>query len=263
MCVYNLESGGDFIMKKSIYLIFVFILLFSISSFALTIEYPKIDILNKQTDASLYFRVYDSSFILQNNSIDCSYSLFNNSGNKILQKSASRSNFDFIINVGKGNFSEFGTYYYSVYCNSTTEGGFTSQYFEVNNSGKKGNDWVMLISILSIMFLMCVFLFMGWYYGKLEGNDVQRTFFGLLNLLSYFVSLFLGLVLVFLLMMYNKSEFMSGVFDSVFYVYGITFGWIAGIGAVILFFVLIILMFMQLFSEKKGGNRESSSSSQG
>lgn len=143
-------------MKKQTYLIFIFILLFSSISFALTIEYPNTDYIKQNMDTTFNFKVYNDNYILlDNTTTSCNLNLYKSNGTTLYETTTQGS---FYVMVSKTNFSELGKLYYSINCNTSTDGGFVNKDIEVTTSGRKENDniiaLIIAIGIIGAFFLI-------------------------------------------------------------------------------------------------------------
>lgn len=181
-------------MKKQIYLIFVMILIFSISVFSLTIEYPNTDYIKQNIDIVFNFKVYDDNYILlDNTTTSCNLNIYKSNGTILYETTTQGS---FYVIVSKTNFSELGKLYYSINCNTSTDGGFVNKEIEVTSDGKKEkkSEYLFLLIILSLFIFIWILKYFSETLNKkheiLKGLLILNMI--LLSIFGLFISIFMS-----------------------------------------------------------------------
>jgi len=101
--------------------------------------------------------------------ISCYFHLYNSTGKHALEltDATTSHNFDYSFDVGAGNFSVVGDYYYILQCNSSSLGGYVEVPFQVTPNGlelTEGRAFVDigLLAMLVIFLAGCVFMFVSF-----------------------------------------------------------------------------------------------------
>ena len=161
-------------MLKRSYLIFVFLafafflslpFVFSAPPFQSSqgisgclIEYPKIDIIqiNKNFEFDFHVINYSNGIVLTNKNIACSLHIYNKYGEHKYTNDtpAFTEDYDFVILVDKGNFTEIEVLSYIFQCNNSAIGCFVSAPMEVTAEGEPTTSLLNL----NIFFYVLVFI---------------------------------------------------------------------------------------------------------
>jgi hypothetical protein len=156
-------------MKK---ILFIFLFLFSLNficavppvtttqqfSEGYSIQIPQDNILKQYENYSFEFHVINiSNGVPIISGINCSFHLYNSTGEHllVLYDNESSSDLDYSFLILGNNFSEIGSMYYFVNCNSSSYGGFGESIIYVTSSGFQGTMWLM--SICFILFFALTF----------------------------------------------------------------------------------------------------------
>ncbi len=153
------------------------------------VEFPLIDTIQLGETHEFSFHVFNltgGGTIIKG--ITCGFELFNNTGAKQLKLNLSSptkdDEYDFIVNGN--NFTRLGFYSFLTICNSSTEGGFSSEQFLVTRNGNvqimEGDELgiIILISVIIIVYFLVLI--------RLVTEDKQFTQHGLLKLLFYVIA---------------------------------------------------------------------------
>jgi len=177
--------------SKCYILIFLLILFSSLCFAQLTIEYPNIDYFKQNTDYNLQFNVYNDLGIKEET--DCNFTLFKTNGS-ILYNELVQTNKIFL---SKTNFTDLEKQYYSIYCNTTTDGSFLNKDMEITIDGReqKKSEYIFLLVLLSIFILLWVLKYISETLSKkheiLKGLLIVNMV--LLSILGIFISFFMAI----------------------------------------------------------------------
>jgi hypothetical protein len=91
--------------------------------------------------------------------ISCYFHLYNSTGKHQLEltDATTSHNFDYSFDVGAGNFSKVGDYYYIIQCNSSSLGGFVEVPFQVTPNGLELTEGRAMVD-LGLLFMLVIFL---------------------------------------------------------------------------------------------------------
>jgi len=154
-------------MNKNIIIFAVFLILsINLVSSELYIENTQIMITStndrflKNQAGALFFNVFNSTgSLLPNTEANCNISIFNKT-NVVLFDSLDYTSSSFYKNLSTDIYQKENIYTYTIYCNSSTQSGFSSGSFEVSSSSNfslfdSSNKGIsLIISILGILFLL-------------------------------------------------------------------------------------------------------------
>ena len=154
------------------------------------IEFPKFDVLQKDTDFEFNFHIFNitTGFLLTNSSSSCSFHLFIDTGEHSFMNhniDFDPGHIDFVIRVGKGNFSNTGDYSYIIQCNDSRIGGFDSIGFEVTETGTASANYFVAVYIM--IFLAWILLIIGLLkheYTFIALSGILMTVFGVFVLIN-------------------------------------------------------------------------------
>lgn len=140
------------------------------------IKVPPIIVLKQNTNFDFNFHVFNISngLPIDNSSTSCFLHIYNSTGEQItVDVPHIESNIpnEWEITVLGGNFSQTGVMGYSVQCNSTTLGGFTTNNFLVTGSGQEVSTSASLIYILVSLFIFGMFAFFLYLGMSAEWKD--------------------------------------------------------------------------------------------
>lgn len=125
----------------------------------LVVEYPSMDFIKQGQDFDFHFHVFNVSTggNLTTN-INCSFHLYNSSGNHVLElfDSTASHTFDFSFLVKGGNFTNSGIYYYITQCQTGLYGGYAERAFEVNSVGRE-------LEISTSVLYISLFIILGFF----------------------------------------------------------------------------------------------------
>ncbi len=124
------------------------------------IEVPRLNTFEQSQSVNLSFHVFNLSdgTRLDNNSINCSFELFDNQGFQIFEDTNLTFTDDrWQVEMSSGNFSRLGFYAYLVRCNSSFRGGVFSSPFEVTANGFEPEVFPTEFAIILFSFLLVVF----------------------------------------------------------------------------------------------------------
>jgi hypothetical protein len=132
------------------------------TTLGLNIEHPIADPLIMGSDHKFHFHVFNSSSGLpikaDKKTINCSFHLYNSLGSHIFKANdivSSDDIYDYEQVILAGNFSFPGQYSYVFQCNSSSAGGYYTNYFEVTPTGLVGTlGFYIIILILSIFIII-------------------------------------------------------------------------------------------------------------
>ena len=177
-------------MKKIFYILILLLLSASVigikpltevntGDVGLEIKYPKFETLKKAQDYDFEFHVYNlSNGLAMNEGVTCYFHLYNKLGHHIaeLEQSTPSHMYDYGFDIDGNNFTNVGQYYYNIYCNSSTLGGFASSQFEVTHYGIS-NDHIGF-NIIAMIIAMCFmsFIFLYFAFNLNEEHFILKLF---------------------------------------------------------------------------------------
>ncbi|HEC39524.1 hypothetical protein LCGC14_0538230 [marine sediment metagenome] len=128
----------------------------------LQVEFTQVDILENGKDHTFNAHVFNIStgLRLTNSTIDCTYHLFNNTGEHQIDQVPMIFNefgidWDFLV-LGN-NFTRNGEYSYLVVCNTSNIGGFLSREIQVTQDGLITIPFPQQFSIIALGFILIMF----------------------------------------------------------------------------------------------------------
>lgn len=136
------------------------------------LETPQVYI-EQNTDWVLYFHLNNISngAYIDNETANCTLHLANDNGNLLLDKEFEYNESDgryWFLNIGGGNFSELGSYFYGISCIETNNnyGGYKTKGLIVTSTGEEpptqSQGIIITISLLVIFALAGLFLMLGF-----------------------------------------------------------------------------------------------------
>ena len=160
----------------------------------LNIEVPRITTLKQNEDFQFTFHVYNitSGLRVDNSSINCTFELYNSSGIHIIESDLEFGDNDWEMLVKGGNFSDIGSYYYIVDCQSDSEGGVFVITLQVTATGQlidtpESKFYIVIIFAILILFGMFLTIFIitpfsnkkeltkdGWAIVKITGSKYLK-----------------------------------------------------------------------------------------
>jgi len=166
----------------------------SIGDETLEVQIPIFHKHKQNTDLVMSFHVYNKT-----TDVSCKIHIYNKTNDEIFDGEVGTiETYEFTSTILKGNFTDLGSYYYFVHCNTSDAGGYASSNFAVVKltrsfgSEQIVSSLVILVGILAVVF---VFLFIG---SKLGANDKTLPigfFFYVMALLLVIYSLHFGWIL--------------------------------------------------------------------
>lgn len=121
------------------------------------IQYSAFDTLKQGQNHTFNFYVANNTQFLDNSTVDCQLSLFNQAGNKLVDK-IDLTDFEtpneFTITVTGGNFTQVGEYNAITNCNTSVQTGAVDFSFFVNSAGKTAGDFFSVL--IWIIFIIAV-----------------------------------------------------------------------------------------------------------
>ena len=127
---------------------------------------PQIFIHEVSQPIHLHFHVFNISngVRVNNDSVNCSFELFNKSGDHLFQiEELAFTDNEWEIVIREGNFSTLGTYSYITECNDISIGGFISVDFEVTKTGLELKTSESIVYLLMIFGVLILFL-LSFYF---------------------------------------------------------------------------------------------------
>jgi len=247
---YNQENKS-IIINKNIYLVFTFLfLLFSISfisavptvdrpNFAegLIVDFEDIDV-HKINDTILVtahaYNISNGHRVI-NDTTQCRYDLYTTNGTQLITETTMNykvSGEEWQLVVDGANFSTFGEYSYSIYCNSTNFGGYVSAGFLVTPTGEiltVADTFSAFSLILSLLVLVIICLVVG---------NTFQTQYWLYRSFFYFCGILLSIVAI------NSAKVMARE--------SLQLGVMANMGlliSIVIFGLFMLFIFVNAFKE--------------
>lgn len=144
----------------------------------LVIKQPFIETHKINTNYILDLHVYNSTGSpTLNKTIGCYAHLYNETGThiaKVYQRVVS-DDFDFEFTFNSNNFSKLGEYSIISYCNDSSIGGYSEQYFRVNNNGQADNSYTAINNLAVVIALLLLsFIFLYFAFNLTEDHFILR-----------------------------------------------------------------------------------------
>jgi|TARA_R110000744_G_scaffold164978_2_gene282073 hypothetical protein len=245
------QESNSIIANKNIYLVFTFLfLLFSISfisavppvdqpNFALGyhVDYETIDIHKLNTTVLVSTHVYNISTgqRITSPTVNCRLDLYDIDGTQLLTEEAmtySAPGEEFKFTIDGGNFSRLGAMSQSVYCNSSSHGGFVSHGFLVSVTGEVVSTSDVLASFsLIAAFLLLVAICL------VVGNTFQTQYW-IYKSFFYFCGILLSIIAI------NSAKVMARE--------SLQLGVMANMGlliSIVIFGLFLLFIFVNAFKE--------------
>jgi len=142
----------------------------------LTIQYPPMDLHEEDQYYIFNFHVFNSTngLSLTNNTVDCTFHLYNSSGIEIFANDnlAYTLDGDFYQEILGANFSVSDPYSYITQCNSSSAGGYVAVGFQVTPNGEEATVGKAVFYI-GLLFLLIVFLTIA-IYGFISSDQIWQ-----------------------------------------------------------------------------------------
>jgi hypothetical protein len=152
------------------------------STLGIDVEHPYINPYPVNKDIKFHFHIFNASNglpIIANKLLtNCSFHLYNSSGSHIFKNNNAVSSDDILDYeqiIKGGNFTKAGQYAYIFQCNSSSEGGYYANYFEVTQNGDLVTTGTGIIYFLVTLFAFGLFLLLGWIFLNIEGKNPKNT----------------------------------------------------------------------------------------
>jgi len=140
----------------------------------LLIEAPQYQVIPLNSNFSFNFHVYNSSSGKYINSSECSSYLYHfETGQHILTTNniSLKNNREYEYKINNTLFTQEGTYYHSIYCQSNTKGGFLGFSFEVGNTLRKATTSDAIINAILLIIFVIFFIVSLCFAFWLEGDN--------------------------------------------------------------------------------------------
>lgn len=201
----------------------------------LTLLYPKVEVFKQYESETLHFHVLNSTNrILTANNVSCMVHLYDPDNDHVLDTNLVSDGEDYEFSA---NTTETGRYAYNVWCNSTTEGGYVSGYYDVSVTGKiepvEGRFLAGAIALIPLIFSLLLLL--GAFHLE-EEHQFFKHFLFLFSFISTWISIYLANLAV--IKFYDWPD-MQGALGDVTY-------WFAILFAVIVAYFLIYYIAMMI-----------------
>lgn len=150
----------------------------------LSIIYSKDEIFKADTNLSLHYHVFNSSnYLLANTQYNCTAHILNENQIHVYEGNLinNGNNIDKLVNIDGKNLS-IGFYTVNLWCNSSSQAGFLSNYFYITQDGLEDNTdskftFVLLFGILLVISFLLILAF------KLdEVHKILKTFILLITI---------------------------------------------------------------------------------
>lgn len=180
-----------------------------------------------------------------NSGISCYLHLSSSNGvqQADLQTNSPTGDFDYVFNVNNANFTENGEYAYVVQCNSSSQGGFIGNTFDVTPNGELPTT-AKSIFYISLLALLVIFLLMIFWAHMQDQSELAKFWWFSFMWIPMWAILFIG---------WNMArDFLTsqGAIQSVLY-----YSWVI-IGIVYPFFLLglVLYTFYYIYKQKEVQN---------
>jgi hypothetical protein len=202
----------------------------------ITIEHPIVDPVKINEFHEFHFHIFNASTGMPMNGtgVTCFFHLYNKWGIHIFKLESvpfpADERFDYEVNVSSGNFSYSGQYSFIFQCNTSTQGGFYEHDFLVNGIGEALTTEKSIL--YSLIWIVSFLMFLGLLiYGLgADGNNKKDEMSGYVLAVSnvkylkifslaicYVILVFLSYFSWMLCYSYLDMEFMSSIFQFIFY----------------------------------------------
>lgn len=140
---------------------------------SIEIGYPKYNYAGFQQNFSLHFHVFNATSQLSNVTTSCDVHIYDEAGSHVTKQPALYDDPEFELSIDQGNFTTYRIHAYIIYCNSSTESGFVSGEFLVNNYGlellqEEGLLYIGFLAIITLVVLVGIFgvIYVDHYIAK-------------------------------------------------------------------------------------------------
>lgn len=141
---------------------------------SLEITYPKYECVQQNSSFELNFRVFNNTNYVISPGADCYLALYNPDGTQTMDLPAITDGLKWIIPINTGNFSVGGVHVFEIYCNTTTQTGFASGTFFVNNIGVCLDEAGLNSYIISIIILLVLFIILIYFRSTISPEDKKN-----------------------------------------------------------------------------------------
>lgn len=205
----------------------------STTATTLTVIYPQENIFLIGRDVDLHFHIVNGTgYMLFNNQSTCMIHVYNTTNKHIYNQTLGNDGdniYDKDIYINGTKLRVAGTYSYNIWCNSSTQAGFLSSAFTINESGTDTNNTIKLVIVLGI--LGTIFILLYFAFKLSEEHELLKT---ILSLFSIFL---LALIPFYLLLMEETTT------TQLFYKIYIYFIWILT-AYIFIYFMMKVFYFL-------------------
>lgn len=189
---------------------------------------------------TLHFQVFNSTGMLQDNSTTtCTLNLYNESGNRVLSSALNQSLNSFLIQLNE-SFTTAGRHAYTVWCNTSTAGGFLTAFYVNNIDGKNPSDSTSDLTPIAVLIIVPMLLAFLMLIGAITLDPVKHAVVKiglfLASMLPFYVSLYFGIVTA--IHYYDFVELQDAVSSSVW--------WFGSLFVVIICYFLMYAFYVML-----------------
>ena len=216
----------------------------------LILEYPKFDSIKQGQHYYMFMSVFNKTdgIMMANDTTSCTLHINNISGEHMIEEDFSFNDVDFSLYIGSGNFSQLGTFYYMVQCNTSSYGGAVSGLFEVVKQLEEltidkaimYSSFLFGLLILFMISTIGTFVIDGKNTYDLWGNLIKINFNKHLKSFLFFLSYFIFILIVFMATKISYYYLIDSIVYSIIYWIQITL-WICLIPAFLLYIGLTIV----------------------
>ena len=193
------------------------------NTLGLDIEHSLSTTLQQNIDHKFYFHVFNASTgqPIQANKLiaNCTFHLYNKTGAHIFKNNnfvESDDIYDWEQIIKGGNFSYIGEYSYVFQCNTSTAGGYYTNYFEVTTTGKSlsTSESILYFILVFVMLGLCTMLLYFIIILPYENERDEEGKVMVIVKLKYLKVLFIALMYPLLVMLLNLMNGLAVNFTS-------------------------------------------------
>lgn len=210
----------------------------------LKILYPNVEVLKQGDDNVLSFHVFNSTNrVLSGSNASCFVHLFDPSNGAVLEDSLSVNGvgYEFVSNT-----TDLGRYFYNVWCNTSSEGGFVGGYYDVTVTGKiERSNGTFLPGVLALIPLFFAFLVALWALSLSDSHNLLKHVLFLFGFVLTWTSLHFATLGV--IKFFDWPEMQQTVGDTLF--------WLV-IVFVVVFFYFVVYWLAWMVNHAAGKKKE-------
>jgi len=240
--------------KQKVFLIFSFILLFSINfilaqpttiinnfdeGYTIDATEERDLVLNQNYLFNFFLYNNSNGVLIGNSSVNCTIYLSNQTGDLTLNQKVDYNDY-WHTNIDGSNFSSIGQYNYGISCQGESLGGAYVDYFEVTKIGKSFNSGQTLVAVGTIIASIAImFLFMIFGFKLTETEKLYPIGF-----LFIIFSIFFSIYLLHQSFVFSNNILELSTFSRTTEVMYITVLWTLS-GVAIISFALMLIAFIK------------------